>query len=96
MSGLPDDFPGGYGAFSLMINIFVCFPHPKPGQAVRESGREAYKDDGSDRCDWQPGRPSENPGSPLRAQDAIACRCRTGTYGDIRRGQYPKMGNPVI
>jgi hypothetical protein len=22
---------GGYGAFSLMINIFVCFPHPQNG-----------------------------------------------------------------
>jgi hypothetical protein len=65
------EFPWGYGEFSLMINIFVCFPHPISGRVSRESGRGAYKDDGSDRCDWQPGHPSADSGSLLLLQGAI-------------------------
>jgi hypothetical protein len=58
-------FPRGDGRFApataallFMIDIFVCSPHPRPGQIGRESGRGAYKANSSDKCDWQSGAPA--------------------------------------
>jgi hypothetical protein len=71
--GLAPGFPGlsrSDGRVLFMIDIFVCSPHPQTGRVGRESGRDAYKANSSDRCDWQSGAPVRT-GPPSRGHARI-------------------------
>jgi hypothetical protein len=77
LSSLPR-FPAATAAFSFMIDIFVCSPHPRSGQTWRQSGRRAYKANSSGGCDWQSSAPAKTGPSPA-ALLPLSCRRIAGS-----------------